>query len=96
MVLALVAVALAATPEFSFGYTNENGSQLLALPPVSAPASLNRAVCDGRLLQVKYLREQPKGENDTGRQTARNFTQTKGALFKAKGGAPADALCLLG
>lgn len=92
----IVAAALAASPEFSFGFTNQDGTLVLALSPVSNAAGLTQLVCDGRAVEVKYLREQPKGENDTGRQTARNFTQTKGALFKVKGGAPADALCLLG
>lgn len=97
MVLSLVALTLAAAPEFSFGFSNQDGRQLLALPPVSNAASLTKAVCDGRLIDVKYLREQPKGPNDTGRQTARNFSQVKGALFKpVKGALPADALCLLG
>lgn len=97
MVLTLLALSLAATPEFSFAFTNEDGTKLLALAPVSDAASLNKAVCDGRVLDVKYLREQPKGAQDTGRQTARNFAQVKGALFKLlKGTMPADALCLLG
>lgn len=96
MLSLLAAAVLAASPEFSFGFTNQDGTLLLALAPVSAPASLNQLVCDGRAIDVQYLREQPKGEKDTGRQTARNFTQTKGALFKVKGAAPADALCLLG
>lgn len=95
--LTFFALALAAAPEFSFGFTNENGTQLLALPPVRAPASLTTAVCDGKLVELKYLREQPAGPEDTGRQTARNFKQVKGALFRlAKGAMPADALCLLG
>ena len=97
MVLSIVALALAAAPEFSFGFTNEDGKLLLALPPVSNAASLTKAVCDGRMIDLKYLREQPKGPNDTGRQTARNFSQVRGALFKPVHGAlPADALCLLG
>ncbi len=95
--LTLLALTLAAAPEFSFGFSNDDGTLLLALPPVSSPASITKAVCDGRLLDLKFLREQPKGEKDTGRQTARNFSQVKGALFKAsKGNLPADALCLLG
>jgi hypothetical protein len=95
--LSLLALTLAAAPEFSFAFTNQDGTKLLALPPISDAASLTRAVCDGRLLEVKYLRDQPKGEKDTGRQTARNFDQAKGALFKlVKGPLPADALCLLG
>ena len=96
MLSLIAAFALAASPEFSFGFTNQDGTLLLALPPVSNPSSLTQVVCDGRALEVKYLHEQPKGATDTGRQTARNFTQTKGALFKVKGAAPADALCLLG
>ena len=95
--LPLLALALAATPEFSFGFTNENGTQLLALTPVNSPASITRAVCDGRLVEVKFLREQPKGEKDTGRQTAHNFTQVKGSLFKpTRDTLAAEALCLLG
>lgn len=95
--LTLLALTLAAAPEFSFGFSNDDGTKILALPPVSSPASITKAVCDGRLLDVKFLREQPKGEKDTGRQTARNFAQVKGSLFKlTKGNSPADALCLLG
>jgi hypothetical protein len=97
MVLSLVALVLAAAPEFSFGFTNDNGTQVLALPPVSSPASISKAVCDGRMVELKFVREQPAGEKDTGRQTARNFSQVKGAVFKlVKGTMPADALCLLG
>ena len=98
MLLPLItAAALAASPEFSFAFSNDDGTQLLALPKVSNAASLTRVVCDGRALEVKYLREQPRGGKDSGRQTARNFSQVKGALFKLiKGTMPADALCLLG
>lgn len=97
MVHTLVLLALAAAPEFSFGFTNENGTQLLALPPVSAPGTLTKAVCDGHLVDLKYVKDQPQGPKDSGRQTARNFTQVKGALYKlSKGTMPADALCLLG
>jgi len=97
MVFALLStVALAAAPEFSFAFSNESGSHLLALPPVAAPAKLNAVVCDGRLLDVKYVGEQAKGPKDSGRQTAGNFSQVKGSLFKLmKGTMPADALCLL-
>ncbi len=96
MLALFAAAALAASPEFSFGFTNQDGTLLLALSPVNNAAGLTQVVCDGRALEVRYLREQAKGEQDTGRQTARNFTQTKGALFKVKGAAAADALCLLG
>ncbi len=97
MLTIVAALTLAAAPEFSFGFSNEDGTRLLALPPVSSAASITRAVCDGRLIDVKYVKDQPAGSKDTGRQTARNFTQVKGALFKlVKGTLPADALCLLG
>jgi hypothetical protein len=86
MVLTLVALTLAASPEFAFG-----------LSPVSSPASFTKASCDGLVVELKFLQEQPAGAKDTGRQTARNFSQVKGALFKfVKGTMPADALCLLG
>jgi hypothetical protein len=105
MVLPLIALALAAAPEFSFGFTNGDGTRILALPPVSGAARLTRAVCDGRLVQLEYLREQPAGAKDTMRQTAANFSQVKGALYKpvssgaqrlSKGTMPADAMCLMG
>ena len=96
MVLSLLALTLSAAPEFSFGFTNQDGTKLLALPPLGAPERLTKVVCDGRLLDVRYLRDQPKGPKDSGRQTARNFDQVKGALFKlVKGTMPADALCVL-
>lgn len=97
MLTIVAALTFAAAPEFFFGFSNSDGSQLLALPPVSSAATITRAVCDGRVIDLKYVKDQPAGGKDTGRQTARNFTQVKGALFKrVKGSLPADALCLLG
>lgn len=97
MLTIVAALTLAAAPEFSFGFSNENGTQMLALPEVKAAARITKAVCDGRVVDVKYVKDQPAGAKDTGRQTARNFTQVKGALFKlVKGTLPANALCLLG
>ncbi len=98
MLSALVtALALTATPDLVFAFSNEKGDQLLALTPLAAPAELTKVSCDGKLLAIKHLAEQPEGPNNNGRQTARNFTQVGGSLFKiVSGNVSADALCLLG
>lgn len=97
MLLTLLAVSLATTPEFSFAFSNGDGTQLLGLEPLTAPSDLNKVACDGRVLEVKYVREQPAGAKDTGRQTARNFAQVKGSVFRpVKGTLPVDTVCLLG
>lgn len=97
MLLTLLAVSLSTTPEFSFAFSNGDGTQLLGLEPLTAPSDLNKVACDGRVLEVKYVREQPAGAKDTGRQTARNFAQVKGSVFRpVKGRLPVDTVCLLG
>jgi hypothetical protein len=97
MLSAVLSATLLAAPPMSFGFTNAEGTQLLALGEVGAPRSLTRAVCGGRLLRATFVEQQRPGPRDTGRQTARNFTQAGGARFTLTGGtAPADSVCLLG
>ncbi len=97
MLSTLVLTALAAPPDFAFAFSNADGTQFLALDSPEAPARLNRVSCDGAVHELSYVAEQPAGEGDTGRQTARNFSQAKGSLFKlVTGAAPPDSLCLLG
>jgi hypothetical protein len=98
MVSALLAAAvLTASPEFAFAFSNETGEQLLALTPLGKPTALTKVSCDGTVLDVTHLREQPEGPKYNGRQTARNFTQIRGSVFKVAGAPIApDAMCLLG
>lgn len=94
---ALLAATLAAAPTLTFGFTNTEGTRVLALGDVGEPKGLTRALCGGRLLRATFVRRQRPGPRDTGRQTARNFSQAAGALFALVGGtAPADSVCLLG
>jgi len=92
----LLAVTLAAEPGPAFAFSDADGKRLLSLGPVGVPARLTRASCDGRVVDVAFLSQQPKGAKDTGRQTAANFDQVSGALYEVKGDAvPPDAPCLL-
>ncbi len=93
----LTAALLTAAPDFGFAFSNDTGEKLLALEPLAAPAEMKKVSCDGKVLNVTYLSEQSTGAKDTGRQSARNFSQVKGSLFKVMSGrVPADTQCLLG
>jgi hypothetical protein len=96
--LGLLALTLSAAPvAAAFGFSNADGTRLLALGSLSNPQSVTRALCEGKVFEVKFVRLQPRGAMDTGRRTARNFSQTEGPLFAVqKGRLPADTSCLLG
>ncbi len=84
-------------PEMAFGYLDSAGKRLLALGNIDQPAFLTRASCQGSIARIKYLRRQPRGAKDTGRQTRFNFGQSEGHLFEVVDPlAPTDDTCLLG
>lgn len=90
-----VAVTLSAAPDTAFAFANASGTRLLALGPVAEPARLTRASCDGKVVEVAFKAQQPKGPRDNGRQTKWNFDQVAGALYEVKGTVAADGGCLL-
>ena len=97
MLALLVAAALSAAPESAFAFVDATGKRLLAVGAVEQPARLTRATCDGKLVEVTYLREQPRGAKDTGRLVSFNFDQSPGSLYELQGAAAErDATCLLG
>jgi len=100
----LLAWALAAPPGAggppafvgSFAFANERGDELLALNDLPEPSRFVRAVCDGgRTLRVKWRSKQERGAQDSGRQTARNFRNTAGDLFRLGGKVAEDEVCLI-
>ncbi len=92
----LLATTLGAQPEFAFAFSDASGTRLLALGSVVEPGRLTRATCDGRVLDVAFLARQPRGANDSGRQTSSNFDQAAGMLYEIRGTpAPSAASCLL-
>lgn len=80
----------------SFAFANERGDELLALDELPEPSRIVRAVCDGgRTLPVKWRSKQERGAQDSGRQTARNFRNTAGDLFRLDGRVAEDEVCLI-
>jgi hypothetical protein len=80
-----------------FAYADSSGRRLLAVSELSDPAAVLTAICQsGGRLAVRFDRHQPRGENDSGRQTSRNFDNDEGDLFRVvDGDAGRDETCLL-
>lgn len=97
MLSILAATVLSASPEFSFAFTNEPGTEVLALEELETPARFTKVSCDGQVFDLVFVAVQPKGPNDTGRQTAQKFDQVAGARFKLAMGKVSDnVMCLIG
>lgn len=92
----LLAATLSAASDYAFAFADASGKRLLALGAVPEPARLTRATCDGEVVRVAFLAQQPRGANDLARQTPGNFEQVEGALYALEAGTIAPgASCLL-
>lgn len=95
--LLLAATLFAAPLDVSFAFSNRSGTRLLGLDETADPKRLTRATCDGKVVEIVFLAQQPRGAKDSGRQTISNFDETAGALYGVKGATVrGDASCLLG
>lgn len=83
--------------EGTFGFVNADGTELLALDSLDAPARLRVAVCaHARVFRVGYARRQARAAADNGRQIAANFVNQPGDVFRIQGGrASVDETCYL-
>jgi hypothetical protein len=83
--------------EGSFGYVNADGTELLTLDSLRNPTRIRAALCPrGRVVRVAYTRRQSRQTADNGRQTAANFSNDFGDVFRTEGGkASADETCYL-
>jgi hypothetical protein len=74
--------------EVIFGFADETGRYILVSPwggacIITSPGEITAALGDcGKVLPVKYIREQKAGTNDDARQTMYNFENTSGYLFE--------------
>ena len=80
-----------------FGYVDSSGTQLLAIGTIEAPTGIVGAVCaDGHVFPVRHDRKQARRRGDTGRQTAANFDNEAGDVFRFTAGpAQRDGTCYL-
>ncbi len=81
----------------SFAYVDSSGTRLLALSSLAQPAGIRAAVCAGsRSFQVQFERTQVRQDVDNGRQTAANFANQDGQVFRVlQGQARPDETCFL-
>ena len=88
---ALLVLALA------FAFPNEQGTHLLATGQITAPESLHAGFCTGgRQVRVEFERRQPEGRTGPGRQSAQDFANVPGAVFRiADGSVNAGAACIV-
>jgi hypothetical protein len=94
---AFVQSAAAATVPYEFGFADTTGKRLLALDYQERPAALTRAACPGSgPLAVRFIGERKSWEEDTGRDTARNFDALGGFYYQITDGKTTeDTICLL-
>lgn len=93
----ILATTLYAAPDVALALSNDTGTRLLAFGEVTNPVHLTKATCDGRVVDVSFIAQQPRGPKDSGRHTSDNFDQVPGTLYQVKGATIAhDASCLLG
>lgn len=77
------------TNGIAFAFSDEAGRQLLSLDidsAIAAKAFTQSLGKGGKLIPVAFKMEKPATENDNGRQTAQNFANTGGNLYKATSG----------
>ncbi|GGD67204.1 hypothetical protein [Paenibacillus nasutitermitis] len=76
----------------TFAFSDESGTRLLGYPAekpdsMETVKQLNYAIGDnGNVVAVRFLNEQKYDDQDSGRQTARNFDHTAGMLFEITDG----------
>ena len=100
MIAALSAAALwlqfASSPPAAFAFANTAGDRLLVWEPVPSARLMTRGACaGGRAVSVKWLGDRPRGSRSTGRETAANFDQVAGDLFRADPVLEGSPVCLL-
>ena len=71
ILLAMLSVA----PDTTIGFLDADARHLLTGGSVESPERFTRAVCGGKSVAIRHVKTQPRGEKDTGRATARNFTE---------------------
>lgn len=81
----------------SFGFGNADGSELLSLDSIPDPRSVSTAICaGGRKIRVQYARRQIANPESTHRQTAANFRNEAGEVFRVvEGSAVPNETCFL-
>jgi len=97
LTLASIGGAQGSPAHGAFAYPNEDASRLLSTAEIANPEALRAALCTGnRPLTVQFDRRQMESKASTGRQTARNFGNTAGAVFRIVGGSiDSTATCFL-
>ena len=84
------------SPPAGFAFANAKGDRLLAWEPLSSARLMTRAACGGeRVAGVKWLGHREQGSRSTGRETAANFDQLAGDLFRPDAPLSGEPVCLL-
>lgn len=83
--------------EGDFAFADTSGRELLALDSLAEPARLRFAICArAAVYPVAFARRQVPRAEGSGRQSARDFGNEGGAVFRVVSGAvPEDATCYL-
>ncbi len=92
-----------ALPNAVFAFASDSGAELLAdlseesSEKIAVIKTFNKAICpDGKILDITFVKHQPRSEKGNGRQTSRNFKNLAGDVFHVvHGKLKADDNCLL-
>ena len=92
-----------ALPNAVFAFANDGGTELLAdlseepSEKIAVIKTFNKAICaDNKILDITFVKHQPRSEKDNGRQASRNFKNLAGDVFHVvHGKLNADDNCLL-
>jgi hypothetical protein len=87
----------AAAVSYEFGFADTTGRRLIALDYQEKPAVLTRAACpENGPLTIRFTGKKERREQDTGRDTTKNFDARGGFYYQILDGkAMEDAICLL-
>ena len=70
-----------------FGFLNEQKDSLIALPMdqmMESPEKYNYVIVEHQVSPLEFIQTRPDNKDSNGRQTAQNFANSEGSLFKIK------------
>lgn len=93
---AVLWLQIVSSPPAAFAFANAKGDRLLAWEPLTSGRLMTRGACGGdRVVTVKWLGYREQGSHSTGRETAVNFDQLAGDLFRPDAPLQGNPVCLL-
>ena len=80
----------------AFGFPNPQGTEIIVLHELPHPAELRTAICDGRVVPIRFARRQTTNGPEPGRQSPSEFNRLSGTVFRVTDrSARAEDACFL-